>query len=440
VRAGNQNILRTQPEFCAQRPFWKYLDDAGIRCLVFDAFMDSPLPGYAGAQVREYGTWTWFGEPGSSPQGLLKALKSEVGSYPGPEHSKVVTVPDPEWFGKVLATAAERKGEAITWLLNSESWQLAFVTINEFHGAAHYLWHLFDQGYPTFADSQYKNSLRDVFIAIDAALGNIICGLDDNTDILIVSCDGMGPNYSGCHLMPELLHKLGLFHATSVGGGDDAVEASKSSGGLLSKIRFMIPLGVRQAITQQMPRDLRYRLSMKWANSGIDWARTKVFCIPNNNEAYFRVNLRGREPEGIVEPGAEADQLVADLKVELQKMENPETGRSAARSVVRMDDAFCGPERPNLPDLVVTWNNKAETTNQIKTPSVGIIRRENSFDFAPHYTGNHRPGAFVIVGGPSFSTSQPASGGNIVDVAPTVFDILGVDIPNHFEGRSWLQH
>lgn len=443
VRAGNQNILRTRPDFCAREPFWRYLDNAGRRCIIFDAFMDSPLADFGGSQIREYGTWTWFGEPGSSPDGLLRQMKDELGAYPGPEHSKVVTVPDAKWFRDVLVAAANRKGEAINWLLRSKEWDLAFATINEGHGAAHYLWHLADPDYPVFVDSIHHAALREVYVAIDQAIGNVISTLNDCTDIIIISCDGMGPNYSGCHLMPELLNKLALFHSTTVGprnNGDSSQTASKTKSGLLSQIRQAIPLEVRQSLTQRMPRDLRYKLSMRWANSGIDWSRTKVFCIPNNNEAYFRINLMGREPQGIVASGEEANKLTSYLVDEFRSMTNPETNQPAARSVIRMDQTFDGPERKHLPDLVVTWNNEARISDRIKTISAGIVQAGQSYDFAPHYTGNHRPNAFAILRGPSLATSSLASGGAITDIAPTVFDILGVDLPFHFEGRSWLRH
>ena len=52
IRAGEQVIHRTDPTTCGRPPFWKFLDDAGRRCVVFDAFMDYPLPGFRGVQVH----------------------------------------------------------------------------------------------------------------------------------------------------------------------------------------------------------------------------------------------------------------------------------------------------------------------------------------------------------------------------------------------------
>ena len=61
TRAGAQTALRTRPEWCARPPFWKFLDEAGRKCIVMDAFMNHRLESFQGIQVLEYGTWTRFG-------------------------------------------------------------------------------------------------------------------------------------------------------------------------------------------------------------------------------------------------------------------------------------------------------------------------------------------------------------------------------------------
>lgn len=140
--------------------------------------------------------------------------------------------------------------------------------------------------------------------------------------------------------MPEMLHRMGHFHAGSV-GGDGSQKVPKK--GVLAAIRQSIPLGWRQSVTRCMPRSMRYQPRMKWVcNSGIDWSRSKLFCIPNSNEGYFRVNLRGREPLGIVTPGMEYDELLGSLQETLQSLRNPANSKKAAERVVLMDEAYPG--------------------------------------------------------------------------------------------------
>ncbi len=438
IRGGEQVIHRTQPCRIGSPPFWKLLDDAGRKCIILDAFMDCPIERFKGIQILEYGTWTWFGEPGSSPPGMLGDIKRRFGPYPAPEHSNLVQVPhDPARFRDQLVAGTQVKSRVIQALMKEHDWDLLFATFGEPHGAGHYLWHLSDQEYPTHPASgplAAMHPMRDVYVALDAAIGAIVGAADDRTTVLITSGDGMGPNYSGCHLMPEMLHRMGHFFAGGV-GGDGGTKAPKK--GALSALRQAVPLSWRQSVTRCLPRSMRYRLSMKWVNSGIDWSRSKLFCIPNSNEGYFRVNLRGREPQGIVGPGAECEELLGSLRETLVDLRNPANGRPAPERVVLMDQMYSGARRQDLPDAVISWDLNARILDEIEGSSIGRIKKQPGHAISPFYTGNHRPTAFLLARGPALHHPGAFSGGHILDLAPTILSTLGVDAPAYFEGQPW---
>ncbi|MEP7242600.1 MAG: alkaline phosphatase family protein [Gammaproteobacteria bacterium] len=440
ITAGAQEIHRAYPETAGRPPFWKYLDDAGRKCVILDAFMNYRLEGFKGVQILDYGTWTWFGEPGSTPRGMLNDIKRRFGPYPAPEHSNCVKVPDdPLAFRDQLVAGTEVKSKVVRSLMGEQNWDFMFVTFGEPHGAGHYLWHVEDGAYPSHPASgplSVAHPVRDVYTALDKAIGEIVAAADDNTTVIITSGDGMGPNYSGCHLMPEMLHKMGLFYSGSVGGGDRKATAAPKKG-LLSSLRQAVPLELRQSVTRCLPRSLRYKISMKWVNSGIDWSRSKVFCIPNSNEGYFRVNLSGREPQGIVRAGTEYDEILGRLTEELNTMVNPVNGMRAPERVARVDDVFSGPRRKNLPDAVISWNLDARVTDQVSTADVGRIAGPAGHAISPFYTGNHRATAFALARGPKIASDGSLDRGHILDIAPTILGLLGVDAPAHFEGRAW---
>jgi predicted AlkP superfamily phosphohydrolase/phosphomutase len=123
IRAGEQEVHRTRADECAQPPFWKYLDGAGRKCIVMDAFMDYRLEGFRGIQVLEYGTWTWFTEPASTPSGVFKEIVRKFGRYPAPEHTQVLDVPEPRRFRDQLRAGTQVKAKVVAWLLRSaRSW------------------------------------------------------------------------------------------------------------------------------------------------------------------------------------------------------------------------------------------------------------------------------------------------------------------------------
>ena len=438
ARAGTQALHRTRVEWGALPAFWQLLDRAGRRCLVMDAFMDRPLDDFGGTQVVEYGTWTWFSDPGGRPKRLYRELMRRFGPYPAPEHSRVLTVPDPAWFRDQLVAGARRKGEVVRWLLDRTAWDLAFIGFGEPHGAGHYLWHLGDGSYPSHPAALTpgtEHAMRDVYRAVDEALADILDGAGGDNTVLVTSGDGMGPNYSGCHHVPEVLHRMGLFHGAGVGAAAAPGVAPTKKRGLAAAARHAIPLSLRQAVTRCLPRSVHYRLSMKWVNSAIDWERSQAFCIPNSNEAYVRVNLRGREPRGTVAPEA-VGELLARIGERVGELTVPGSGRRAAERIFNLDQVFPGPERPHLPDLSVTWDPVARTLREVESAAVGRVAGRAGYEIAPYYTGNHRAAAFVAARGPGAPAAIPADG-HIVDLPATVFALLGAERPKHFEGQAW---
>jgi predicted AlkP superfamily phosphohydrolase/phosphomutase len=441
IRAGEQNVHRTAAEECAEAPFWKYLDDAGKKCIVFDAFMDYRLDGFRGVHVLEYGTWTWFTTPGSAPTNVYKDIVAKFGPYPAPEHTAVLSVPEPRSFRDRVVAGAGVKAKVAKWLMQTHPWDLCFLTFGEPHAAGHFLWHVEDTAYPAHSASAaagLEYCIREVYSAVDAAIGEIVDSVDDSVTVMITAGDGMGPNYSACHLIPDVLHKLGLFSSASVGGGDDgARQRGRPKKGLLSTVREAIPLSFRQSVSRCLPHSVHYWLGMKWQNSGIDWSKSKAFCIPNANEAYVRLNVRDREPSGIVARGAEYASLVAELDREFRTLVNPANGRAAVHQVFDVDREFPGPMRGNLPDVVVTWDPEAQVLNEVRGARAGSVRKKAGFETVPYYSGNHRPNAFVLARGPNVRPGGALDNPHIVDIAPTILEMLGVEPPPHYDGRAW---
>ena len=63
----------------------------------------------------------------------------------------------------------------------------------------------------------------------------------------------------------------------------------------------------------------------------IDWSRTLAYSLGNAGQLW--INLKGREPGGIVSPGIEYDAVRKDLIGRLKSMSDPETGQNIVDEV-----------------------------------------------------------------------------------------------------------
>ncbi len=432
---GEQLPHRPRPDRSPQPFFWKLLSDAGRRCVVVDAFMTCPVAGLRGTQVLEYGTWTWFWEPVTAPPELRDEILARFGPYPAEDHSRVLGPPDCRGFRDRLVAGAAKKAEVVRWLMQREPWDLFFVMFGETHPAGHYFWHLGDPAHPAHpagGAGALGTALRDVYAAVDRAIGEVLAGADERTTVLVVSTDGMGPNWSGSHILEEVLVQLGLLATAGTAG-----TARESTGDPVKRLRDLVPRRLRLAVSRHLlPHHVKERLALRWMTADIVWSRTRAFVIGNANEGYVRVNLRGREPEGTVAPGAEYEELCDSLAAALRDLVNPRNGRPAARAVWRTDHRYRGPCRDRLPDVVVAWDPDAAVTTELFGRACGLVKVPRpAWEVVPYYTGNHEPGAFLAARGPGIARGAALDGAHVLDLAPTVLARFALDPTPAMAGR-----
>ena len=95
--------------------------------------------------------------------------------------------------------------------LEREPWDLLFTAFAEPHCIGHQCWHLRDPSHPMYdaeTAAQIGDPVRDVYVAIDAAIGQIAAAAGNGTDVIVLSATGMCSNYGGNHLLDEILRRL----------------------------------------------------------------------------------------------------------------------------------------------------------------------------------------------------------------------------------------
>jgi predicted dehydrogenase/predicted AlkP superfamily phosphohydrolase/phosphomutase len=439
MQPGQQSPVRPRPDQSPVPFMWKLLSDHGKRCIVMDAFMTCPLQNFNGAQIVEWGTWSWFSEPTISPEAVKKELQKKFGSYPAEDHSKLgmTPPPDPEGFHQRLLAAVAKKTQVVKWLMDKKDWDFFLVVFGESHPAGHYFWHYHDESYIAHSkDKPGLAALRDVYVALDKAIGEIAESAGKDTTVILTSGDGMGPNYSGSHILNDLLARMKLFNNIPVivnGGNPSAVKAD-----LMSTARNMIPKPFRVAVSRAfLPRSVNEKLSLRWKTAGISWQHTRAFLIENANEGYIRINLKGREPQGTVDPGKEYQTICEELYQTVKSAINPSSGKLAAHTVYKTDDIYHGPCRSHMPDIIINWNDDAKLTTEMLTQKYGVARAaQPGYALPPYYTGNHRPTAFAVALGPEVSHGTNLEGTSILDLAPTILTHFGITPPGYMEGKA----
>jgi len=442
MREGEQAPVRPRPEECPVPFLWKLLDEQGKKSIIMDAFLTCPLRDFNGIQIVDWGSWTWFSGQEILPKEIKDEIQHKFGSYPAENHSQVgmTPPPDPIGFRERLIQGVEKKTEVARWLMESQPWDFFLLVFGECHAAGHYFWHYQDEdyvAYPEQCDELLRSALLDIYKGIDSSIGEIVAAAGPDVSVIVVSGDGMGPNYSASHLLPDVLKRMRLMNA---GAEDDAVQSNekKQHGqSFASRLRNLVPKSARALVSKYiLPRSINERLSLHWKTADIDWSSTKAFLIDNANEGYVRVNLETREPEGIVSPGNEYDDICQSIGDVAKKMINPENGKLVASEVHKSADIYSGPCLVNMPDVIINWNPDAKVTTQVEIAGLGKIESPDAgFEVSPYYSGNHRGNAFIVAQGPGIKPATELENGSILDLAPTILNHFGIAVPDHMDGK-----
>ena len=144
----------------------------------------------------------------------------------------------------------------------------------------------------------------------------------------------------------------------------------------------------------------------------------------------IRIGVKGRDKDGLVEPGPEYKRVCRDIADALGELKDPQTGRPVVRQVTLIHDEFSGPFLNLLPDLTVLWDQRFPWES-LHSPRFGTlrVRRQDA------RSGGHTPHGFALFHGPGIRPGLTPQGHSIYDIAPTILAGAGVAIPQHLDGQ-----
>jgi len=381
------SLRRVSPEWLDAEPFWYELDRRGFRVAVADVPMRFPPKLERGFEVVNWGSHDQLGPFAASDAALGRELRRRFGPHPmGAEIPVNKTAGELRRIRDAVVRGAARKGEVLGWLLERQPWDFFLGVFGETHRGGHILW---PEKRPAAALLP-PDALLDVYQAVDRALAEVAGALDlSTTTIVVFSLHGMEANRSQAHLVPKIMDRL----LPALGGRGKAVTGPPSNRrGLIRTLRERVPARLQNALARAVPVWARDWVVTRQVCAGYDWQRTPVFPILADYNGYLRLNIRGREKEGILEPGSvETRELIERLQQEWRAIRTP-SGEPIAAAIDPVETVYPGPRADRLPDLIVRWAPE-KPVNEAASPTVGTVR--SSLDTGRG--GNHRHRGFLAV-------------------------------------------
>ncbi|MBC7789831.1 MAG: alkaline phosphatase family protein [Anaerolineae bacterium] len=419
--------------FPKPRTIWERLTERGRRSLIVDPFLAWPPRSMAGVYLSGmHFEDRMVVQARSVPRGERRALARRYGRSPGLDDvygtRNVASLL--AWRDHLIAGPGRVANEVIE-LLSRDSFELLWLTFPVSHKAGHHLWDpasVIDEPMNAATEQRLRGGLAEVYMAIDAAIGRVLDALPDHADVIVFSPTGMGPNTSRGDLLPDMLDAVLAGTARK-----QAVGQSRGRAPVWS-LRSNIPPSWRSWIARALPdrvvADLTTRLYTR-----ADWATTRAMAVPGENKGYVRINLRGREREGVIE-AAEVQALSQEIAHGLMTFRDADGAPTIGR-VERMSDMANGRAyHERLPDLVVFWGESpAARLGHVSSSKFGELARRG---VGSGRSGNHNDDAWAIVVPGRSRMRALGRPMRITDIGATACSVLSADLSG-LSGESLLE-
>jgi len=255
----------------------------------------------------------------------------------------------------------------------------------------HMFWRYLDDDHPAARDvprEERPSVIQDLYTRMDELIGRVMKQIDEKTLLMIVSDHGF-KSFQRCVNLNAWLHQNGYL----------ALKLGKTESG-------------------------------DWFDD-VDWSRTRAYTMGLNG---LYLNLKGREREGIIEPGADADALKEELRRALDGLVDPASGRTGITGVFDCDAVYAGPYVDNAPDLLVGYGDGFRASwDSVMGKVTSQIFEDNLRAWSGDHCIDPRLVPGVLFCNYKISDEKPA----IVDVAPTILKLFGLALPGHLDGKPW---
>ena len=168
------------------------------------------------------------------------------------------------------------------------------------------------------------------------------------------------------------------------------------------------------------------------AFSAVDWSKTSAYALGLGG---IYLNLKGREREGILEEGGEAERVCRSIQKGLSGLADPGSRRTAIRRVLRREEIYSGAYAADSPDLLLACAPGFRASWQT---ALGGIPRELFEDNTRRWSGDHIIDPEEVPGILFMNRAAVHDRADMLDMAPTILNYLGVARHDSMEGRSLL--
>jgi predicted AlkP superfamily phosphohydrolase/phosphomutase len=364
---------------------WDHLAREGKKSIIVGVPPNFPPRRINGISVGCFLTPDTTKDEFTYPSSIKAKITELVGEYP--VDVKNFRTDRKDWLRDEIFAMSRKQWKVVKWLLTEQEWDyFHFVDIG-LDRVHHGFWNYFDKKHVQYEPGNpYESVIPDYYLWLDEQIGEVIEMLDNETILLVVSDHG----------------------------------AQRLDGGIAVN-QWLIDEGL--LVLDEYPKEVTPFDKLK-----VNWEKTKVW---SEGGYYARVffNVEGREPQGTI-PAAQYEAFQDEIKAKFESMKD-DKGQPLNSLVFKPKDIY-HTVRNVPPDLIVHFGGLDwRSIGTVGYPSIYVQENDTGPDGC-----NHAQYGMFLLAAPNCPINGEFEGAKLLDIAPTLLDLGGYDIPESMQGRS----
>jgi len=329
---------------------------------------------------------------------------------------------------KELHSTVHMVGEVAAELMKKIDWDLAFVVFKETDEVQH-----------SFYDR--PEAMLGLYQRVDTIAGELIRLAGESAYVFVVSDHGGEPVEKRFNVA-EFLRRSGYLTIEKTRPTRSTTLLQTAATTVFDlKMQWFLDLPGSRDLLRRVMRLLTKSADGSGAEEGfyagkVDWAKTSVFI---SSGIGLRINLKGREPNGMVEP--EDFEKIRDKVVEeFREVRDPDTGMTVFKKVLPREAVLSGPHSDIAPDILCLPNTGYLPTESLASfdPLAVVATHRTLFSRSTLWSGTHSPNGLIAIRGPGVVKTS-ISDATLDDVAPTILYAMGLPVLKGVDGKVLTQ-
>ncbi len=436
---------------------WDLIGDAGGKVIVMNVPVTWPPQPVNGLLVtgmltpRDATEYTY-------PRELADELRAQIGDYVV-YSDEVYSKGRGEIFLNALKHSAEQRTRAAEYLMTKYPWDFFMLVFPETDTVSHGLWSAYDtthhQHDPREA-AQFRDGILEVYQHIDSLIARLLEKLESPVSGVQSPASNVQSDFAqDRHPTSNFLPPISVFLMSDHGHGPlrnflyvnnylvklGYLKFKNSPLTTLKLLAFALgitPRTIYQLLLTLGLGKLRRTLDKRRGGRGllkrfflslndVDWTRTRAYSIGYIGEVH--INLRGREPQGIVAPGEEYERLRDEVISRLRELRALD-GAPLIEKIWKKEQVYSGAHLADAPDILFLPRN-------LETIAFGDFEFGSNKVLEPSYgvSSSHRMNGIFVANGAEVRNAGEFSGARLIDLAPTILHALGLAVPCDMDGR-----